>query len=69
MKHNMGKTDRIIRTTIAAGIAYALITRAVGGPLAWILGIVGVMLVVTAVTGHCLPYTWLGINTCKCGEH
>lgn len=69
MKHNMGKTDRVIRTTLAAGIVYAFITGAVGGPIAVILGLVAVMLVVTSVTGYCPPYSWLGIKTCKCEEH
>ena len=69
MKHNMGKTDRVIRTTIAAVFAYAIITRAVGGPIAVILGLIAVMLVVTSVTGYCPPYSWLGLKTCSCEEH
>ena len=69
MKHNMGKTDRIIRTTIAAGIAYAIITGAVGGPIAWILGLIALMLVTTSFFGYCPPYALLGIKTCRCEEH
>jgi hypothetical protein len=69
MKHNIGKTDRVIRTTAAACIAYAIIVGAVGGPLALILGLLAVMLGATAVFGYCPPYSWLGIKTCKCEEH
>ena len=69
MKHNMGKTDRVIRTTVAAGIIYAYISGAMGGPLAVILGLFAVMLIATAVFGYCPPYRWLGIKTCKCEEH
>jgi hypothetical protein len=69
MKHNMGKTDRVVRTTIAAGIIYAFITGSVGGPIAAILGLVALMLIVTSVYGYCPPYSWLGIKTCKCEEH
>ena len=69
MKHNMGKTDRTIRITLAAMFVYAIITRSVGGPIAVILGVLAVMLGGTAVFGYCPPYAWLGINTCKCGEH
>jgi len=69
MKHNMGKTDRVIRSTIAAGIVYAYITGAMGGPIAAILGLVAFMLIVTSVYGYCPPYSWLGIKTCKCEEH
>ena len=69
MKHNMGKTDRVVRTTIAAGIVYTFFTGAMGGPIVVSLGLVAVMLVVTSVTGYCPPYGWLGIKTCKCEEH
>lgn len=69
MKHNMGKTDRMIRSTVGAGIIYAFIMGAMGGAIAVILGLFAVMLVATAVFGYCPPYSWLGINTCKCEEH
>ncbi|MGD8353669.1 MAG: DUF2892 domain-containing protein [Pseudomonadota bacterium] len=69
MKHNMGKTDRIIRCTLAAFFVYAIITGAVGGPIAVILGILAVALGLTAVFAYCPPYAWLGIKTCKCEEH
>jgi hypothetical protein len=69
MKHNMGKTDRVIRTTVAAGIVYAFFTGAMGGPIAVILGLVAVMLLVTSFTGHCPLYGFMGIKTCKCEEH
>jgi quinol-cytochrome oxidoreductase complex cytochrome b subunit len=69
MKHNMGRTDRIIRSTIAACLVYAIITKSVGGPLVWIFGVLAVALGATAVFGYCPPYSWLGIKTCSCEEH
>jgi len=69
MKHNMGKVDRLIRSTIAVGIIYALITGAMGGPIAVILGLLALALLATAIFGYCPPYSWLGIKTCKCEEH
>ena len=69
MKHNMGKTDRIIRCTVAAIFVYAIITKSVGGPIAVVLGVLAVMLGATAVFGYCPPYSMLGISTCKCDEH
>lgn len=69
MKHNMGKMDRIIRSTVAACIVYAIVTKAVGGAIAVILGLFAVMLGATAVFGYCPPYSWLGIKTCRCEEH
>ncbi len=69
MKHNMGKTDRVIRSTVAIGLVYAIFARAVGGLLAVIFGILAVTLILTSVFGYCPPYGFLGIKTCKCEEH
>ena len=69
MKHNMGKTDRIIRSTVAVGLVYAIFVKAVGGVIAVVLGLIAVMMLVTSITGYCPPYTLLGIKTCKCEEH
>ena len=69
MKHNMGRTDRIVRSTIAAIFVYAIITGSVGGPIKWILGVLAVTLAATAFFGYCPPYAWLGIKTCNCEEH
>jgi hypothetical protein len=65
MKHNIGKMDRMIRSTVGMGIIYAFIRGAMGGPIAVILGLFAVMLIATAVFGYCPPYKWLGINTNK----
>ena len=69
MKHNMGKTDRLIRSTVGVGLLYAIVTKSVGGPLAVILGLFAVMLIGTSIFAYCPPYSWLGIKTCKCEEH
>ena len=69
MKHNMGKTDRMIRSTIGVGILYAFITGAMGGPIAVILGLFAVMLIAMALSGYCPLYSFVGIKTCNCEEH
>ena len=69
MKHNMGITDRFIRSTVAIGLVYAIFLKSVEGVTAVVLGIVAVMLLVTSLTGYCPPYSFLGIKTCKCEEH
>ena len=69
MKHNMGKTDRIIRTLVAIGLLYAIISKAVGGVLVVVLGLIAAMLLLTSIFGYCPPYSFLGIKTCKCEEH
>lgn len=57
MKCNVGSTDRIIRIVLGLGIA-------IGGVIFesyW--GLIGVVLLATAVFRFCPLYTLLGINT------
>ena len=60
---NMGQTDRMIRA-VAGVVLLILAFAALGGTLAWIAGIVGVVMLGTAAMGSCPPYALLGINTC-----
>ena len=61
---NMGQTDRVIRAVV--GVVLLILSFAtLSGGLAWVAGIVGVVLLATAAMGHCPPYGLLGINTCK----
>jgi len=69
MKHNMGTVDRILRAVVGIILGYLIFTGKVEGVLAVVLGIFGVMLLVTSAIGYCPPYTLLGISTCKCEEH
>jgi hypothetical protein len=69
MKHNMGTADRVIRAVVALLLAYLVFSKAVGGALAVILGIVALAMAVTAIFAYCPPYQFLGIKTCKCDEH
>jgi len=58
MACNIGKTERIIRGVVGAGVlAYGVMN---GSMLADIIG--GVLLV-TAIIGWCPPYAIFGINT------
>jgi len=54
---------------VAIGLVYAIFSKTVDGTIAVILGLVAVILLVTATTGYCPPYGFLGIKTCKCEEH
>lgn len=59
MKCNIGSTDRILRLVAGLGIA-------IGGVIFesyW--GLIGVVLIATAVFRFCPLYTLLGINTDK----
>lgn len=61
MTKNEGTVDRIVRGV--AGVVGIGVAVALGGAW-WILGAVGAVLVVTAVTGFCGLYTLLGVSTC-----
>ena len=65
MKPNEGSTDRIIRVIL--GIVLIVIGWAVLGnnTLGVILDIIGVILLITAITGFCGIYRLLGISTIK----
>ena len=69
MKHNMGTADRILRAIVGLLLGYLIITNKVDGVLALILGIFGIMLLLTSAIGYCPPYSAMGISTCGCDEH
>ncbi len=60
-KVNEGPTDRIIR--IAVGIIALSVAAGATGPLFFVALAVGLVGLVTGVTGFCLPYVLLGIDT------
>ena len=61
MEINEGKLDRIIR--IVLGLIFVILLFFVDGWLKILLGVVGVVLVVTGALGFCAIYKLLGINT------
>ncbi len=64
---NVGGTDRAIRIILGI-VLLSLVSLAFVGPQtpwAYLLGLIGLALVVSGITGFCLPYKLLGINTCK----
>ena len=65
MKPNEGATDRIVRLIL--GVVLIIIGWSVLGnsTLGIILDIVGVILVITGITGFCVLYKVLGMNTLK----
>lgn len=63
MTKNMGQTDRIIRAVI--GVVLLIAFFSMSGGFAWLLGLVGLVMLATSAMGICPPYALLGINTCK----
>lgn len=61
---NEGKSDRTIRAVV--GVVFLVLGyAALSGALQVIAYIVGIVLIFTAVTGFCLLYKLLGIDTNK----
>ncbi len=65
MQKNMGIVDRIIRLIIAVVLAILIATGVVTGALAWVLGIVALILLGTSAVGYCGLYKVLGISTLR----
>ena len=62
-KHNMGKTDRIIRVILGV-LLIGNVFFALQNPVGWI----GVILLVTGIAGICPLYSLLDINTKSAAE-
>lgn len=60
MKKNIGRFERVVR--IIAGLAI-LSLAFVGPQSAW--AYLGIIPLLTGITGFCPPYALLGISTCK----
>jgi hypothetical protein len=62
---NEGGLDRTIRILFGATLAWlGYASGIITGALATVTLVVGVVLIITGVTGFCGLYTVLGINTC-----
>ena len=64
MKKNVGTIDRTIRGLVGIALLAAYFLGAVSGALGIVALVIGIALLGTAVIGYCMPYTWLGIDTC-----
>ena len=65
MKANMGTADKIIRVLIAVVIGVLIYTNMLSGTLAIVLGVFGIVFVLTSLVSFCPLYTLVGIKTCK----
>jgi hypothetical protein len=63
MKKNIGSADRIIRVVTAIIFLALTLTGMIGGIIALVLSVVGIVLVVTSFIGYCPLYVTLGIST------
>lgn len=65
MKTNVGMTDKIIRLVIGLVLIIIALIIPMSAALQIILLIIGIIALLTALTGFCCLYTLIGVNTCK----
>ena len=69
MKRNIGYADRFIRAMVALVFAALIVSGAVTGVVSLVMGIVGGLFLLTAVSGWCPLYAGIGISTCSEDHH
>ncbi|MCA9900894.1 MAG: DUF2892 domain-containing protein [Ardenticatenaceae bacterium] len=65
MKQNMGSMDRVIRVVVAVVIAALYFTNVISGTVAIILGVLGLIFVLTSAIGFCPLYAPFKLSTKK----
>ncbi len=66
MAKNVGGVDRAIRVVLGGGLIYYAMSNLPGSDVYMVpAGIVGFVLILTAVFGWCPAYLPFGIKTCK----
>ena len=65
MNKNMGTTDRVIRILLAAVVAILYFTGVISGTTAIILGLLGLILLLTSLMSFCPLYLAFKISTMK----
>lgn len=60
MERNIGDIERVVRVVAGLGILSLVF---VGPQTLW--GLLGIVPVLTGLTGWCPPYSLLGISTCR----
>lgn len=65
MKPNMGKTDRIVRLLIVAGIAALYFTGTISGTIAIVGFVISGIFLLTSLVSFCPLYAIFGVKTCQ----
>lgn len=66
MEKNEGTVDRVIRVTLGFILIYiGAMQMGLSGALAYIVVLIGLILLITGTIGYCGLYTVIGINTLK----
>ncbi|MCC6395910.1 MAG: DUF2892 domain-containing protein [Bacteroidetes bacterium] len=67
MVKNLGTPDRIVRSLLAVGAAIAIISGAVTGTAAIVLGVIAAVLLLTSLVSFCPLYAPFRISTAPKG--
>ena len=65
MIKNVGQTDKIIRIVLAVILASLDFFEVVKGAFSWVLSVVAIVLLATALLNFCPLYKILGKSTCE----
>lgn len=68
MKKNLGTADRTIRVLAAVVIGILVLTGQLSGTMAWVLGILAIVLLLTGVVAFCPLYFLSKISTLGKGK-
>ncbi len=63
MNKTVGRVDRVARIVVAASLTFLAATPAINGWVAYGFLAVAAYLVISAITGHCLIYRMIGIES------
>jgi Inner membrane protein YgaP-like, transmembrane domain len=63
MNKTVGKVDRVVRVVVAATLIFLTATPAINGGVAYGFLAVAAYLLISALTGHCLIYRMIGIES------
>ena len=62
-RKNCGTTDRVARVVVAALIGATYVMGYIQGTMALVLGVIGLVMLVTGAAGYCALYEPMGIDT------
>ena len=63
---NVGGADRVIRVIVGVTLLLLVPRAFVGAQSPWaLLGLFGLPILLSGISGYCPPYRWIGINTAK----
>ena len=68
MKKNLGTADRIIRVLAAVVIGVLVLTGDLSGTMAWVLGILAIVLLLTGAAAFCPLYSSVKFSTLGKGK-